>query len=230
MNVGVSKWSRGIAILTIVVIVPTLFMAPSSASQRGLSDASLAQFAEHYDDDALTRLSGWGAELRDAGGDELTRARRANDFFNTLPWIDDNQLWGRRDYWATPFEMLGINGGDCEDYSIGKYFTLTHLSVPGEKLLITYVRAPALRQTHMVLAYYPYPGADPYILDNLIGEIRRGSERTDLYPVYSFNVDGIWKSDTTRRGRRVGGARRLNAWRAVLQRMQSFGWRVPGFG
>ena len=51
----------------------------------------------------------------------------ANDFFNALPWISDDEHWGKRDYWATPIEMLATNGGDCEDFSIGKYLTLTQL-------------------------------------------------------------------------------------------------------
>ena len=64
---------------------------------------------------------------------------------DALPWISDDEHWGKRDYWATPIEMLATNGGDCEDFSIAKYLTLTQLRVPSDKLRITYVRAPRLR-------------------------------------------------------------------------------------
>ena len=60
---------------------------------------------------------------------EDEKSVRTNDFFNSLPWVEDAALWGQKDYWASPFEMLGRNGGDCEDFSIGKYFTLRELGV-----------------------------------------------------------------------------------------------------
>ena len=55
------------------------------------------------------------------------------------------------------------------------------------------VRAPKLRQTDMILADYLTPGADRLILDNLVGEIRLGSQRSDLVLDYSFNADGLGK-------------------------------------
>lgn len=193
-----------------------------------MPEAVISQYVNIYGEDARDRLLDWDTVLGEHGGSESDRNLRVNHFFNQLPWLDDRELWGKRDYWATPFEMLGVNGGDCEDYSIAKYFTLKQLQVPGEKLLVTYVRAPRLGQTHMVLAYYPSPQADPYILDNLTNDIRRGSERTDLIPVYSFNAEGLWKSVERGRGQRVGGATRLHAWRAVLKRMEAHGWPRPG--
>ena len=66
------------------------------------------------------------------------REKRSNQrFLNRLPWVEDAALWGQKDYWVSPFEMLGRNGGDCEDFSIGKYFTLRELGVGDAKLLIT---------------------------------------------------------------------------------------------
>ena len=154
---------------------------------------------------------------------EETKRKAANDFFNRIPWLTDDEHWGQADYWATPLEMIGTHGGDCEDYSISKYFTLLELKVPKERLLITYVRAPALKQTHMVLAYYPTPSADPLILDNDNQTIMRGSERTDLIPVYSFNGDGLWLAVQRSLGRRVRDASTLAQWRGLLERMEKEG-------
>ena len=67
----------------------------------------------------------------------------------------------------------------------------------------------------------PLGNADPYILDNLTSEVRRGSERLDLIPVYSFNADGLWKAVQRRRGRRVGGANQLKMWRRVVDKMKA---------
>ncbi len=110
-----------------------------------------------------------------------------NDFFNKMNFISDLDHWGKVDYWASPVEMLSTNGGDCEDYSIAKYFTLKAMGVSAEHLRITYVNAVKLKQAHMVLAYYEQPNKEPLILDNIIDEILPASKRTDLVPVYSFN-------------------------------------------
>ena len=217
-------FASGAACLSFL-LVPALV---SSGVIERLPEAVLARYVDTYGDDARARLVEWDLLLGQPGGSEADRNLRVNDFFNQVPWVDDREAWGRRDYWATPYEMLGANKGDCEDFSIAKYFSLKQLHVPGEKLLVTYVRAPRLGQTHMVLAYYPSPNADPYILDNITNEIRRGSERTDLIPVYSFNAEGLWKSIERGRGKRVGGAKKLHAWRGVLKRMEAHGWPRPG--
>jgi len=121
-----------------------------------------------------------------------TVLRQVNGFFNQIPYFSDIKHWGVNDYWATPVEMIGSFGGDCEDYSIGKYLSLKDIGIPVSKLRITYVRAVKLGEPHMVLAYYPTPDADPLILDNLINDIRPASQRTDLEPVYGFNDDDLW--------------------------------------
>jgi hypothetical protein len=75
----------------------------------------------------------------------------------------------------------------------------------------------------MVLAYYPTPSADPLILDNDNQTIMRGSERTDLIPVYSFNGDGLWLAVQRSLGRRVRDASTLAQWRGLLERMEKEG-------
>jgi len=118
-------------------------------------------------------------------------------------------------------EMLSTNGGDCEDFSIAKYFTLLELGVPDERLRITYVKALELNQAHMVLAYYETPESEPLILDNLINKIRSASQRSDLLPVYSFNGNNLWMSKERGQGRAiVGGSQRINLWRDLNIRMK----------
>jgi len=184
------------------------------------SEHAMRAYAERYGEDALARLERWRGVIEEGRTAGAARKREsANDFFNRVPWILDPEHWGKVDYWATPYEMLGTNGGDCEDFSIAKYFSLAAMGVDEERLVITYVRATALDQAHMVLAYYEHPGSDPLILDNYIKEIRPASRRPDLIPVYSFNGDGLWMSVERGKGRRVGTAERLVNWRALLRRM-----------
>lgn len=142
-----------------------------------------------------------------------------NTFFNRAEFKDDIEHWGKEDYWATPVELLATNAGDCEDYSIAKYFTLRELGIPDDQMKITYVKAVKLNQAHMVLAYYPEPGAEPLILDNLVKDIRPASKRPDLVPVYSFNGEGLWLSKLRgQEGKRLGDSSKLDSWQDLLNR------------
>lgn len=38
-------------------------------------------------------------------------------------------IYTTSDYWATPYEFLARDKGDCEDYVIAKYFALLHLGI-----------------------------------------------------------------------------------------------------
>ncbi|WP_419534488.1 transglutaminase-like cysteine peptidase [Endozoicomonas sp.] len=143
-----------------------------------------------------------------------------NDFFNRMRFMNDIDHWGEEDFWATPVEFLASGAGDCEDFSIAKYFTLRELGVPDEKLRITYVKAVELDQAHMVLSYFANPGEEPLILDNLISEIRPASSRKDLVPVYNFNGDGLWLSRQRGEGVRVGESNKIKTWTELRRRLQ----------
>lgn len=150
------------------------------------------------------------------------KVKRINEFINQkVAFKDDQELWGQADYWATPLETLGRGAGDCEDFTIAKYATLKLLGVPIEHMRLIYVRAQiggphsSVSQAHMVLGYYPKPGEEPVILDNLVTEIYPASRRTDLTPVFSFNSEGLWVGQSA-----SGNATaRLSRWRGVLERL-----------
>ena len=161
--------------------------------------------------------------------DEEGKLQAVNQFFNRrIVFRDDLDVWGQADYWASPLETLSKGQGDCEDFAIAKYFSLTNLGVPVARLRLVYVRAQiggpdGAVQAHMVLAYYSKPGAEPLILDNLITELRPASRRPDLAPVFSFNGEGLWQG--------VGGAAagdptaRLSRWREVLAKARAEGFQ-----
>ena len=165
-----------------------------------------------------------------AGKDEATQLRVVNDFYNQhIAYKEDIDNWGQLDYWASPLEMMDKGAGDCEDYVIGKYFTLVALGVPQSKLRLVYVRAsmpsaPNGYIPHMVLAYYPQADAQPQVLDILVPDIRSADARPDLTPVFSFNAEGLWQG--------VGSIRangdpltRLSRWREVLQKARQEGFQ-----
>jgi len=162
------------------------------------------------------------------------KLRRVNEFFNRkIQFADDINIWGQTEYWATPIETLAKGRGDCEDFTIAKYFTLLEAGMSNEQLRLIYVKAKiggfasTIVQAHMVLAYYPEPDAEPLILDNLITEIRPASRRPDLQPVFSFNSQGIWATGATGRysANSVPGAGvgRLTRWQDLLGRVKAEG-------
>lgn len=157
--------------------------------------------------------------------EELQRLKDINDFFNRrLAFRDDAVTWGQPDYWATPLESLDKRAGDCEDYAIAKYFSLAAAGVPTARLRMVYVRARLQGQSlaHMVLAYYPQPGAEPLILDNLRPEVLPASQRPDLTPVFSFNTEGLWQGA----GQVTAGdpMARLSLWRELVAKVRAEGF------
>jgi len=187
--------------------------------------ARLAAYArQHYGAKAERAVNVWQAMLAQAaGGDEQEKLRQANGFWNqTLIGGEDITIWNKTDYWATPLESLAKGAGDCEDYVIGKYFSLLRLGVSPDKLRLVYVRAQIGSQSvaHMVLGYYPTPQAEPLVLDSLIDRIQPAHLRPDLTPVFSFNAQGVYVP---------GGARRsidqIGRWRDLMSKMRAEGFQ-----
>lgn len=117
------------------------------------------------------------------------KLEKVNEFFNNVPYSRDIKTYGVTDYWATPFEFLARDRGDCEDYVIAKYFVLKRLGVPSSKMYLTYVRVKGYDDAHMVLTYFPTPRSEPYVLDNMRRILMPASKRTDLTPVFNFNPE-----------------------------------------
>jgi predicted transglutaminase-like cysteine proteinase len=205
-----------------ILIALILAVSIAIADNASFSPEFLNKIAQQFGRSAKERVIAWQKLIEDnKGRSEWQTIHTVNDFFNRVRFISDDRHWGRTDYWATPVEMLSTNGGDCEDFSIAKYFTLLELGVPDERLRITYVKAVRLNQAHMVLAYYETPGGEPLILDNLIAKIKFASRRSDLVPVYSFNGKDLWMSKERNQGRKVeGGSQRINLWRDLNIRMK----------
>ncbi len=213
--------------IKLIVIVVLLSSSLVFAGVVDFSPGLLRYVSAKWGSEAPSRLQNWRDSVL-----QRVRARHENQtpsavfsrddlqyintLWNKIPYYTDLKHWGVDDYWATPVEMLGSNGGDCEDYAIGKYFSLKELGIPVAKLRITYVRAQSISEPHMVLAYYPSPDADPYILDILTDKILPASQRTDLEPVYSFNDEDLWAAGAFSY---KGKSSQIRLWRELLEKM-----------
>ncbi len=193
----------------------------------GLSAPLLEFTGQRYGAEAKQRIVLWqNLMVRYSGEPELTQLGIVNEFFNQIPYIPDQANWGKPDYWATPVELLSVNGGDCEDFAIAKYLSLTAMGFPPESLRITYVTAIVFTTAqfaiipHMVLAYFPPANADPLILDNLTSEIKAASQRRDLAPIYSFNIESFWFAKEYWHGQLSGKSDRISLWNDFLVRLK----------
>jgi len=206
----------------ILLLLFTSILFISLAFAIEFTQSYLDEIGKKYGDDARRRLVSWQKLTQeDKNSDERKKLEGVNIFFNFMKYYSDIDHWGKPDYWATPLEFVVSGGGDCEDYTVAKYFTLLELGVPDEKLLITYVKALEINQAHMVLSYYPTPGSIPLILDNLNKEILPADQRKDLMPIYGFNGTGLWQAKEFSLGHKVGQADDLKRWVDLQNRMKS---------
>jgi predicted transglutaminase-like cysteine proteinase len=216
--------SKFIVSLAVFFLLLSLSSATDFIALAALANQRYGQSAQNI----ILKLQQTIDQLKNAT--ELEKITGINDFFNTQIYYfdDDINIWGETDYWATPLEAIGKQRGDCEDFSIAKYIFLRELNIPNERLKLTYVRAqiggPYSRVfvAHMILSYYETPTSEPLILDNLIPDIRTASRRTDLFPVFSFNSEGLWSgASNTPLGK--GSLANLSRWSNVLARIHADG-------
>ncbi len=198
----------------------------ASAPLRAWDAARMLQSARAMGAQTLEGARALAAVLQDASGrDEPAQLRAVNDFYNRrIVFMDDIDSRGVVDDWASPLELISRGVGDCEDYAIAKYFSLTALGLPARRLRLVYVRAmvDGASRAHMVLAHYASPSADPLILDNLVAEVLPASRRPDLTPVFSFNGEGLWRGTS---GPAAGDpTARLSRWRDVLAKARAEGF------
>lgn len=210
------NWSLRLLLVPMLISFGLYAQSDSSIDNQKVIDA----LKKNYGERAGKRGNAWVKILtQDKALSNREKLEKVNRFFNYFRFVDDIKLWGVKNYWATPIEFIGVNGGDCEDYSIAKYYTLLELGVPDEKMRITMVKALRLNQYHMVLAYYETPGSVPLILDNIDGKIKPATKRNDLLPVYSFNGTQLWLNKEKGRGVLAGDSKRLKRWSSLKQRL-----------
>jgi len=221
------------ALAAVMVAMAVLLLAISVAQTRPpqplLPDAQrLQQTArQHYGAQGATQVQAWLDMLaRSRSLPEAEKIRAVNAFWNQAVYgAEDIDVWNQVDYWATPLESLGRRRGDCEDYVIGKYFSLVALGIPAEKLRFIYVKASMggsgsrIQVAHMVLGYYSTPNAVPLVLDNLLTRIEPAGNRRDLTPVLSFNASGVYVE-----GKQASPVERIGRWNDLLLRMKREGF------
>jgi predicted transglutaminase-like cysteine proteinase len=151
---------------------------------------------------------------------DMQKLKAVNDFYNGVKYSSDLKIYNKKDYWATPYEFLGKDRGDCEDYVIAKYFALKYLDVDPSKLFFTYVRSTKFKAPHMVLTYFKTPRSEPLILDNNNLRIFPATKRKDLIPIYNFNGDSLYKAGKKGTGKKIKDKKSHKKWDELKKNMK----------
>jgi len=135
-------------------------------------------------------LRNWNRVIREAASqDRAGKIRTVNEFFNQWPYKQDREIYGHSEYWAAPAKFMA-HSGDCEDYSIAKYFALRALGFEKEELRIVILMDEIRGIGHAVLAVYEKDGI--VILDSLSNLILPHERYKHYRPQYSMNETTRW--------------------------------------
>lgn len=115
--------------------------------------------------------------------------KTVNQYFNRWPYKIDQELYGVSEFWATPQEFMK-RSGDCEDYSIAKFFALRDLGLSNDEMRVVILMDRIRRIGHAVLAVYQ--GNDILILDSLTDLIFSHRKYRHYIPQYSMNESTRW--------------------------------------
>ncbi len=119
----------------------------------------------------------------------MEQLKAVNSYFNRWPYGLDIDIYGVSDYWATPGEFLKLSG-DCEDYSITKYYALRKLGVPVEDMRIVLLKDNIRNISHAILAVKL--DDESYILDNVSDLVLSHLKYEHYIPQYSVNEFYRW--------------------------------------
>ena len=178
--------------ITSALLLVLLFLL-SSAVNAELIDAQVEAAAEKkYGPFAKNRFVSIDKKLlkKLKNESEIKKLNVVNTWVNAIKYKSDEKVYGVSDYWATLYEFIGKNKGDCEDYTIAKYYILKELGVNPKRLKFTYViykDRKGKKSSHMVLSYLkvakPKSKEDILILGNNNRLVLPASKRLDLIKV-----------------------------------------------
>lgn len=168
-----------------------IFFPPGLQAQL-ITEKLLVDAEKKYNKFAKNRFDAVNKKLLNKlkNEDDIKKLNVVNSWVNYIKYKSDKKVYGVSDYWATLYEFVGKNMGDCEDYTIAKYYILKELGIDPKRLKFTYVvykNRRGKKIPHMVLSYLKIPKPkkkkDILILDNNNRLILPASKRKDLIKV-----------------------------------------------
>ncbi|MCW5700104.1 MAG: transglutaminase-like cysteine peptidase [Rhodospirillales bacterium] len=155
--------------------------------------AVLARYAHEREND-LTQSSEFRLWMRFLDGIRGATPRQqlvaVNRFMNSRRYESDTRNWGVKDYWASPAEFLARAAGDCEDFVIAKYLSLTALGWNEDQLRFVAVKDLRTGMDHAILV--AFHNGQALVLDNNSQSIKYAEELSYYRPIYSINSTSWW--------------------------------------
>jgi len=213
------RYNQFMSKLKILFFISLLFLNISYASAKPYVDKKLLErIGKEYKVFAKKRFF-FQQKTFDSlkNSSDFEKLDAVNKFYNDVRYSSDKKTYGKSDYWATPYEFLGRDKGDCEDYVIAKYFALKYLGMDMKKLFFFYVKSTKFKAAHMVLAYYEKPSAMPLILDNNNFKVLPANKRKDLKPIYRLQAGQVEKIST---GKKVKSEKVGRKWDQLIKNIE----------
>jgi len=107
-----------------------------------------------------------------------------------IRYVEDRELYGTADYWASAGETLRRGAGDCEDIAIAKMQLLAALGVDRNAMYLTIARDTVRAADHAVLVVQVDGKA--WLLDNATDRVLDASASYDYRPILSFSQNRKW--------------------------------------
>ncbi len=173
-------------------------LAPSSAPDAILASKRLAIRNTPFDREwnrvrgsGLSRSAAARVFGRGRGALSLTTLSAVNSWANTaIRYVEDRDLYGQADRWATAGETLRRRAGDCEDIAIVKMQLLASQGIDRDDMHLVIARDLVRGSDHAVLVVRL--GDRNWLLDNATDELLDASLSYDYRPIMSFSQGNKW--------------------------------------
>ena len=135
----------------------------------------------------LAKSAGRAVFGRDRSKPGLTSLSAVNTWANAeIRYVEDRELYGQADRWATAGETLRRRAGDCEDIAIVKMQLLAAQGVSREDMQLVIARDLVRGADHAVLVVRI--GDQSWLLDNATDQLLDASQSYDYRPIMSFSA------------------------------------------
>ncbi|MBO6783575.1 MAG: transglutaminase-like cysteine peptidase [Alphaproteobacteria bacterium] len=129
--------------------------------------------------------TGWDSILDSARSlVPMHRMQLVNDFANRMPYVEDIDNYGMRDFWAKSKTFFEI-GGDCEDFALAKYQLLERLGFHRNRMRIVLVVDEVRERQHAVLAVNL--DGQAWMLDSLVRDVVLHNQAPQYRPTVSLS-------------------------------------------
>lgn len=105
--------------------------------------------------------------IKENGSSELNDVFKVNNYVNSFKYKTDMENYGKKEYYASPLEMIKKQSGDCEDYAILKYNILVNeFGLDKNKFKFIFGMIGKNNEPHILLSYKD--NDKEFYLDNTI--------------------------------------------------------------